>query len=518
MSEGHIWAPESVTGDQHLTADAVVVGSGAGGAVVAAALARAGLKVVILEEGPYVPTEAFGPDARKAMPTLYRNGGSTMIDGNSPVLFTEGRCVGGSTVVNAGICFRAPDAVLQSWVAEGLTAMAPEAIAPYYARVEQVLGVTEVPRTLYSGDARRLELAAERLGYRTARVRRNAPDCVGTNMCILGCPTGAKRSTLVTYLPEAIAAGAQLIPRCRATSVKTRRRGGRVQACGIEARMLDADDCPRQSVSVEAAVVVLSGGALQTPQLLFRSDLNTRHRTVGEKLFLHPNCKMIGLFDEETRGWQGTVQGLQIDHFADEGYTFFSTFVPPGLMAFGLPLVGDAAFEVMEHYNRLASWGVLIEDGHPGRVFPGTGSDPRAVYRFDEQDRQRIIRGLQLLAGIFFAAEARRVFLPLHKLPEIRHPEQIAWIPNAAAKIADIELLTVHAMSTCRMSADPSRGVVDSGHEHHDVAGLFISDASVLPGPLRINPMLTIMALAERCAEQILERKFGRAAHVVPSV
>src|SRR5436305_10393499 len=122
--------------------DVVIVGSGAGGAVMAAELAGAGIDVVVVEEGGYHPTESFTPAAGRALRTLYRDAGAQSALGTPPILFSEGRCVGGSTVINGGMCWRTPDAVLERWAREeGVADVTPAALAPYFAKVERRLAV-----------------------------------------------------------------------------------------------------------------------------------------------------------------------------------------------------------------------------------------------------------------------------------------------------------------------------------------------------------------------------------------
>lgn len=489
-----------------------IVGSGAGGAAVAAELAEAGYDVLILEEGGYHPTTSFSHDPLRMLPRLYRNAGGDSTLGNSPIMFTEGRCVGGGTVINAGICYRTPDPILHLWsMAMGTLQLLPEAMDDYFRRVEKSLNVTEVPDSIIGEDGRRMRKAAEALGYRYTRVKRNIFACQGTNLCILGCPTGAKQSTLVSYIPRARKAGARVLANCRVEHLLL--DGDRVT--GVQAHICDpASGKKRHQVEIRADAVFLAAGSLQTPALLHRSKIARKIKGVGKTLFLHPNTKCVGEFDEEINAWNGSIQGFQIDQFAEEGYTFGSTFLPPGILALSSHTFGRQLQQLMENYNRLCVWGVLVEDIHPGRVRFTRSGQPLPFYRVTAQDRDRFRDGIARLAEIQFAAGARRVHLPIQGAAPLQSRDEIEKFRRMKIKPSQISVFSVHLMGTCRMGLDPRISVVDANHKVHGLRNLFIADASVIPSPIRVNPMITIMTMATRAAEMFREamRQFSRAA------
>lgn len=490
--------------DLEESCEVCVIGSGAGGAVVARELAAAGLEVIVLEEGGYYPTSSFSHDPQRMLPQLFRNAGGAVIVGNAPLMYAEGRCVGGSTVINAGICYRTPESVLEKWGRDyGLTELSPARLDPYFERVEKNLHVMPVPDTLLGKDSLKFKEGAENLGYRYVRVRRNIHACQGTNLCVMGCPTGAKQSTLVSYLPEALQSNAQIIANCTADKIVV--KNGRV--AGVNASVVDPSTHKvRHRLSIRARAVFVCGGALQTPTLLFRSGLAKWRSLIGRNLYLHPNLKCVGIFDEEVKSWQGSIQGFQIDEFAAEGIVFGSTFLQPGILALSLPYFGNDSFKLMEFYNHMSVWGALVEDIHPGRVWRVPNGTSVATYWIHQRDRQRFLRGIALLAKIFFAAGARKVLLPIKNFPEISREEDIAQITRARVQASDLSVFTVHLMGTCRMGRDPAHSVIDGNHQFHGIDNLFIADASVFPTPIRVNPMMTVMALATRAAERFVER------------
>jgi choline dehydrogenase-like flavoprotein len=496
---------KDVNRDFEESCEVCVIGSGAGGAVVAKELAEAGLDVIVLEEGGYYPTSSFSHDPQRMLPRLYRHAGGAVIVGNAPIMYAEGRCVGGSTVINAGICYRTPESVLDHWRQKhDLEELTAKMLAPYFEQVEKNLHVMPVPDAIMGQDSLKFKQGAKNLGYRCVRVQRNIHACQGTNLCILGCPTGAKQSTLMSYLPEALKHGAQLIANCRADKIMV--RNGR--AVGVEAHVVDPTNHKiHHRVFVKAKAIFTCGGALQTPTLLFRSGLAKRRSWIGRNLYLHPNLKCVGIFDEEVKSWQGSIQGYQVDEFAEEGIVFGSTFLPPGILALSLPYFGNDSFKLMEYYHHMSVWGALVEDSHPGRVWRLPNATSVATYWIKAWDRRRFLRAIMLLAKIFFAAGARKVLLPIKNFPEIAREEEIAQIPTLRVRASDLSVFTVHLMGTCRLGADPRNSVIDMNHQFHGIENLFIADASVFPTPIRVNPMLTIMALATRAAQKFVENR-----------
>ncbi len=496
---------QNIDRDIDESCDVCVIGSGAGGAVVAKELAEAGLNVIILEEGGYYPTSSFSHDPQRMLPRLYRHAGGAIIVGNAPIMYAEGRCVGGSTVINAGICYRTPELVLDEWRHEhGLTELSYEKLVPYFEQVENNLHVMPVPDAVMGLDSLKFKQGAENLGYRYVRVQRNIHACQGTNLCVLGCPTGAKQSTLISYLPEALKNSAQLIANCHADKIVV--KNGR--AAGVEASIVDpASHKIRHRAYIRAGAVFACSGALHTPTLLFRSGLAKRRSWIGRNLYLHPNLKCVGIFDEEVKSWQGSIQGFQIDEFADEGIVFGSTFLPPGILALSLPYFGNDSFKLMEHYHHMSLWGALVEDTHPGRIWRLPNGTSVTTYWINALDRQRFLRAIASLAKIFFAANARKVLLPIKNFTEINHVEEIEQIPKLRVRASDLSIFTMHLMGTCRLGADPRTSVIDVNHQFHGIENLFIADASVFPTPIRVNPMITIMALATRAAQRFVENR-----------
>jgi choline dehydrogenase-like flavoprotein len=493
---------DDVPGDLEVECDVVVVGSGAGGATTAAELADGGLDVVVVEEGGYHPTASFAMDVPRALRTLYRDAGVQTAFGRPPVAFSEGRCVGGSTVVNGGMSFRTPDRVLQRWAREGVRAITPEVMAPYFERVERRLSVGPQDPESIGRDSELFRAGAERQGWRLIPNTRNQLHCCGCNACLWGCPTGAKRSMLVTNVPRALHRGARLYADCRVERIT--RDGER--ATGVVGRFRRRDRAPGPTLRVRASVVVAAGGAVQSPALLRRSGFRSASGRLGRNLTLHPNARVIGIFDEPVRGWHGVHQAYQVREFIDEGILLAAANLPPALVTLGLPHHGAELAELMADYDRMVIAGCLVEDTTTGRVRTVPGIGPVVSYQLDGAGARRALRGITLTAQTLLAAGARRVLLPLRGAPEVRSPHELDAVLAGPVAMSDLDLFTVHLMGTTRMGDDARQAVVSSFGEFHGATGLYVADAGLFPGPVGINPMETIAALAIRNAEELLEK------------
>lgn len=481
-------------------AEVVVIGTGAGGAVVGTELAEAGHDVLFLEEGGYHPTSSFNPYLTESLPRLFRDAGGTIIMGRPPIAYAEGRCVGGGTVVNGGMAWRPPEEVLSEW--ERITGQADlgaKAMEPLFDRVEQRIHAEPQHPVSIGEDSRLLEEGARRLGWRYDHNRRAQDRCVGSNQCLTGCPTGAKQSTLLSYMPRALSNGARCL-----TEVRARRlwieRGRCVGVIGkaINPRTREED----VEVRVRAKAVVVSCGAVQTPFLLLRHRLGRPSRQLGKNFLCHPNTKVIGIYPNDLYAWQGVSQGGQIREFRDEGILMAENAVPPGTAAAQIPFLGEEALRLMKRYNAMAMTGVLVEDSHAGTVTRFFGS-PMARYTITRYDHDRFLRGVRHLAALHFEMGAEKVILPFSNFHMAHSVDDLTRIERSQRSRSTIELFTVHMMGTCRMGSRPHDSVVSLSGELWDLPGCYVADASLFPTAVGVNPQVTIMALATRVAQRL---------------
>ncbi len=487
--------------DQVFVADAIVVGTGAGGATAAARLRDAGLDVLMLEEGALHRTETFTTDPATMIRRLYRDAGTTMIYGTPPILFAEGKCVGGSTVINGGMSWRTPERILEHWERGlGLEGLGPKGMEAYFADAERILHVEPNHDDTLGRNSHLFVEGARKLGWPLKRSPRNMNRCVGLNNCALGCPTGAKQAMHVTEIPRALAQGAALVTRARVDRVLF--LGTR--AVGVRGKLLGEDGRPRVRFLAHAPLVVLAAGARHTPGILKRCWL--RARMIGRGLHTHPNAKVIGVFDERLDPWVGTHQAFHIHHFLEEGVLIGYAAVPPGILAMGLPGLGEAHARRMRQYNHMLTAATLVEDRSEGRVLLGPDGQPYMVFNLGRRDVETVHRGVALTAELLFAAGAREVLLPFADLPAIAGPDELKRIYERRPVAATIELMTVHIMGTARMALSGRTGATDSEGRVFDVDGLAVADASLLPSSIGVNPQETIMALAVHNADRWIDR------------
>jgi choline dehydrogenase-like flavoprotein len=472
-----------LAGESTVVVDACVIGTGAGGAPVAAGLAEGGMSVAMLEEGERLTVDDVTARPREMTTRLYRDAGQLVTVGNVPIMLPLGRGVGGTTFVNSGTCFRTPARVLERWARDyGLEELTPEALEPYFEEVERSVHVEQVTPSIAGKNALVVKRGTEALGWSGDFIHRNATGCVGSGVCAFGCPTGAKQHTGLTYVPRAWDAGATTYTGVRARKLRVERGSVR----GVEARTAAGG-----RLRVEADLVIVACGAIHTPLLLAANRLGGDSGQLGRNLAIHPATAVRALFDEEIDMARGVPQSYYIDQFASERIMFEGAAGPPDYLAMSFPFSRERHRDLMLRYRHLSQFGVMVSDRSRGSVTRRAG---RLVVRYDlcPDDVAAFERGIDLLAELYRAAGAREIFLP------------VAEGAGRPLQARDLTLMAFHPLGTARADARAARGVVDGDLKVHGVDGLYVSDASVIPSSLGVNPQITIMALASRLAEHLL--------------
>jgi choline dehydrogenase-like flavoprotein len=481
--------------------DVVIVGSGAGGAVAAASLAEAGLDVLVLEAGGHFERDTYPHDRLEAIQTLYRGAGLTVAAGRPPIVVPVGRVVGGTTVVNSGTCFRAPEAVLDDWARRFGIDWAP-ALDADFAEAEEALRVQRLDPDRMGRNGQLAMEGAAALGARSGPISRNAGSCVQCSSCPFGCPLDAKRGMHVSYLPRAVAAGARVRAGVEARRVLV--EGGR--AVGVECRVGDGGgggdgDGPTRPFTVRARhAVIAAGGALGTPELLQRSGLG--NGAVGRNLHIHPACWVGARYEEEVRGWEGVMQSYYVDEWEAQGVLLEATFTPPAFGGAWLAGSGTEHQRALLGLGHVGSIGVQLTDRSAGRVRLGSDGAIRLSYDLDRADAARLVFGIARAAEVHFAAGATEVYPNLARVKVLR-PGDLATFEATAFKPAELRLEGFHPMGTARIAADPSEGACAPDGSLHGTAGLYVADASLFPTALGVNPMMTIIAFAKQIAREV---------------
>ncbi len=469
-----------------LKAHVAIVGAGAGGAMMAREAARAGLSVILVEEGPHLQTRDFTQREDQMIPQLFADAGArTTVDGAITVL--QGRGVGGSTVHNTNLCKRAPREVLESWNLDGWR---PEQLAPHYDAVERDLSVAPIPLDRVNRNNSLLRAGAEALGWKNGLLAHNRKGCVGSGFCELGCAYDAKQNALKVLVPEALAAGARLIHSTRVERIVVEK--GRAVA-------LEAGD-----LRVRADAICLSGSAVGSAALALVSSLPDPSGKLGRTLRLHPGAAVAGLFDDPVEGWWGIPQSWECTEqlrFDDElrRAWLITAFAHPVGMASMLPGFGAAHMRMMRNYPRLAVFAAMLHDRTAGSVTLKSGR-PAIKYQLEESDQRALLHGAASAARLLFAAGARAVYVPFAQTMELRRPSEIERITQHRYRPLDPLLTATHPMGTL-----PLGQVVDERGRWRGLEGLWVADGSLFPTSLGGPPQLTIYAAAHKIAGHLVE-------------
>jgi choline dehydrogenase-like flavoprotein len=494
-----------------LDCDVVVIGSGAGGATVALRAVEAGRSVVIVEEGPYITAAEHGAmRPSESLRHVWRDGGLSFAVGvgDSPMInVTMGRVVGGSSMVTGGVCLRPPEDVLARWAGErGLADLGPGRLDPWLETVERLIHVEPVPASRRSRGTQRFGEGLRKLhGAELVRLQRNTIDCNGCGSCNFGCPHEAKMSVDKALLPRAVALGAIIV----ADASVDRISFDGARAVGCKGRLGDASGKVdgRPTFQVKAREVVLAAGAWHNPDILRRSLKPWQWAglpQLGRHLTLHPSFRMLARFDERIEGWNGALQSAYADRFMSEGLTLVSLFVPPGVLAATMPGFGPELMRRARDIPHLAMFGGLVHDEGGGTIWPAPGRDPFVTYRMDRRDRAKIPVLLKRMAEIFFAAGARECFLPVLGLDPVT-PDSLRTLDLERLPGRRFESASQHPLGTCRMGRSRREGVVDGDGRPFGLEGLVIADGSIVPTSLGVNPQVTVMAMALRVADRMLD-------------
>jgi choline dehydrogenase-like flavoprotein len=496
---------EQITSGLNLKAEVCVIGSGAGGAVVAKELAEAGRDVVLLEQGGHYTKVEFTQREDEMMPLLYEDMGQRATVDQS-IIILQGRNVGGSTVHNLCYCFRTPEPILEKWKREdGLRDMSYAQMLPSFERVERMLKVKEIPEHQINKLNHKIREGCEKLGYHGMVSKHNRENCTTSGFCLLGCPFDAKQSMLITYIPAADKAGARIYANCAVAKIVA--QGRRVRA--VEGMVVDALQRPRHKLRVEAQVVVLSAGAINSPQILLNSGIANSSRQIGKNLHLHPSVLLAGIYDEDINGYTGIPQSYYVDEFIDlekdpdSGYILMPVYGFPVATATQLPGFGREHSEIMHSFHRTVGILVLMHDQSAGVVEVGRNGKPQISYKINAKEQQLFLDGMKHCAEILFAGGAKKVLAPYEDPLWLKPGDDLRAIDRRGLRANEIPIASTHPQSTCRMGEDPRRSVVNSWCQSHDLKNLFVCDMGVFPSSLGAPPQITTASIADRTAGYI---------------
>ncbi len=485
-----------------LDCDACVIGSGAGGGVIAAELARLGRRVIVLEAGPATQADEFDQRELAGMRSLYLKQG-LLSSRDLSMMIVAGSALGGGTAVNWQTSLRTPDDVRDEWAdRSGCSLFREDSFTTSLDIVMKRLQVgTSESQVNPNNDA--LRRGCEALGYQWSLIPRNAHGCdpAQCGYCMFGCRVGGKQSTTVTWLHDAIATGnASVIANCTVQQIEH----ARGSVMGVSARLGE------RTIRVRARTVVLAAGGIESPALLLRSGISLP--ALGRHLYLHPTTCIVGFYAEPVRAWLGPPQSIVCNEFArmSGGYGFRLETAPthPGLFALALPWQGARAHrESMQSFDHAAAFIALTRDQQGGRVSINRRGETLIDYPVGTRELGYLNQGMAAAARVHAAAGAQRI-VTLHAHPtEWHHREDVETFVRRIASTPltpnGSPLFSAHQMGTCRMGTSADSAVCNENGEVFGVKGLYVGDASAFPASCGVNPMITVMALAHHTAGRL---------------
>lgn len=499
------WTPEGDS--QTLEADVCVVGSGAGGAVIASRLSAQGLRVVVLEAGGhYNAADFYQLELWGYKHLWYRGGATPTADGN--VLLLAGGSLGGGTEINWMNCVRTPQLVREDWARQyGLDGVDSAEFDRYQDEVERRIQANQ--RTaLWNAQNLRMREGCQKLGYISKQTFVNwdpklfQPLMAGYTG--FGDQTGGKQTARRTFLLDAYQNGARIIVHCRADRVLV----SQGRAAGVEATYSDPQGRGTK-LTVRAPQVVAAGGSLETPALLLRSGIGGPN--VGKFLRVQPGGAVYGVYEEKQKGWWGSPMTTNCEQFVNTGggYGFYMEIPAfgPGFVASVIPWVsGRQHKEMMTKVPYISTFIWFLRDKGYGRItIDKAGNSVPTYVLTDETDQKNFRHAASEAIRIHEAAGAREIMVSLahQQLIWKRGQNLESFITNVAKQPllnGAQPMISAHQLCTCRMGKDPADSVADTNGELRDVRGVWIGDGSACPTALGANPMVTIMALAERTA------------------
>lgn len=471
--------------------DVCVIGSGAGGSLMAYEAARRGLSTLVLERGPEISAEQMGADELRMIPALYKDGG-LQTSASHDLFILQGSCVGGSTVLSNMVLLRMAPHVLQRWQNEGLDISA-EQLRQSYEDVEQELGASRVERENVSKSALKFRQGAAELGLSASWMNKALGDCKGCGLCNVGCPLGTKRDARATHLKWARDAGARVLP--HADVRRFARSRGRVTA--VEARLGRG----REPLRVRARLFVLAGGAIGSSALLLASGLR---QNVGTRLSFNAGAMVVAEFPEALDAFDADQMSV---YLTQGDITIECTHNPLMSAALTTPGWFSDHGRLMSRTRHLAYAGGLVGTEASGRVrLSRLYGHEEVHFKLSERDMNQMRAAIRSIAQVFFAAGAIRVALPTHRYHELRSPADLPLIDRVIRTQKDLSAGSAHPQGGNPLGRDPRRSAVTPELFVHGVDNLALCDASVFPSSMQVNPIDTILAMGKILAPKILAR------------
>ncbi|KAI0179950.1 long-chain fatty alcohol dehydrogenase [Hypoxylon sp. FL1284] len=542
--------------------DAVIVGSGCGGAVCAKVLAEAGHRVVVVDKGYHFPTTQLPLTSEVASQFFYEGQGSLQ-SADGSVTIMAGSCWGGGGSVNWSVSLHTQGFVRQEWADQGLDFFTTQEYQQCLDRVCEFMGVSDA-HIRHNHRANVILNGSKKLGWAAKACPQNtggAEHYCGN--CTLGCSSDEKQGPTASWLPAAARAGAKFIEGFNVSKVLFDKNRRSKKAVGVLGTWTSRDkngnihtpesDRIVKQIRVRAKKVIVACGTLHSPLVLMRSGLKNPH--IGKNLHMHPVGFLNASFDEDIKGWEGGILTSVCDSFENldgkgHGVKLEPTSMIPYMFLFEHPWRGALQWKLDALRGRqMDSFIAIARDRDTGRVYadPADPSRPVVDYTPSARDRRHILAGLVALAKLCYVEGATEIWPFVQSVPSfardravekngaatpiptaseddaidrgVNDPAFAAWLRKLEAAESSFgfpgaTFTSAHQMGTCRMAARPASGVVDPAGRVWEARDLYVADASVFPSASGVNPMVTNMAIADWIARGIsrdLKRAEGRA-------
>lgn len=494
---------EKLEGDQIRTADVCIIGSGPGGATVAKELSERGLKVIVLEAGPYFHYKQSTRESGDFLARYVQEASMRSSMGNVFVATMQAEMLGGTSEINSAIYKPLPDKLMREWIEDyGLKDITLDEMHGHFRYLERDIGAEDTDIAIQGPKNLLVKKGFDNMGWDSHPLRRAVQGCEGAGDCLTGCPSGAKKTMGATYIPQASENGADIYPLCRARHVIIEGR----KATGVLADIMDpVTRRPKGQMLVNAKAVVCSAGVIWSPLLLRRSGVKARG-WVGKNLRMHIGVAVLARFKEEVGGWYGATQGWGSNALFHRGLVMESIWVPPAVFSARLPGVGHEYIERLKNYRHYTSIATKPKGCSTGFVRE-VGGGPFLFLNVKKEDVVESALGVKASVEALFAAGAEEVYPGVHGAPAVmKDPKEAEILTKKRFKANQFEYVGNHVFGTCRMGGNPKDSVVDSWCESHEVRDLFVCDSSIFPTGSINNPQETIMAFSRRSALYMADR------------
>jgi choline dehydrogenase-like flavoprotein len=476
-----------------IVTDFLVLGSGPGASVAAYNLSKTGKKVLVVEQGDYVTRKDFSTKIGEMTSKYYKYGGANPIMGAPSFALAEANCLGGGSTINGALMWKTPKWILDEW--ETLLQSDKYSfnnLKKVFDIIEDKTNVTVHELEEKSNlDSLVIHEAATKLGWKKVMVPRAVKNCINENLCATGCPSGGKQSMIETYIPSMLEKNVELM--CNHQAIRIKKRENKATS------VIVFDNKNKVKKEIEFDKLIVGCGAVSTPFLLKKSNLINKI----QKLSYHWNIKVVAEYDKVLNADKGTLFTVQVQEYEKEGLLMMGSGVSPNYISSSLSHFGNKTInEVQKNFDKSAIYVSMIKPDSKAKIHTKLGPEPFLTYKFNKRDRAKIEKGIIKIATLLFEAGAKRVFLPIKGSKPFNSISEVEdFIPQI--KISNLELISVHCMSSCKMGSSAKNSVVDINGKLWNYDNVWVVDASVLPTNIGESPQETIMAFSHVISEQI---------------